>query len=753
MRGSTDSAVDLHTVTCIARPPRVAVGVPDGVTVQAWCRVLQRVTDVWGGLDSTIYFPIDAWTPGSVWDRLLQRFDPDSILFHHDPETIDAFRERYDPLQCWTYRWLFHAEKGTLPVDWAAPLHVAARAWSSQPGCDPLAGLQNGDVIGGPESLHLLLAREFGRVSEEELTQITQPGGLSHISPIRQPLELADTADSARRAVDLAAAPEKHGASPSRWNSRGLLTLQDGGVEGWRDGPILVAGSATSDICLWLTLRTLRLGPSVLWWPDDMVPDAPGDTDDAAHGYVYGLASALYGPEQALTENDDEDDYDQDPIFLTSATLTQDQLQRRMQMILRINPSLRPPEIGFDPLPRLACRRFVAVQLPPEQGHPFTAGESHAYLTPELPLWMRNAGRMPTFLTEFRVDGFSAPAHPAVHPLVAPHRPPEIPQRSGRYGPVAAQFSRIVLAGQQHHLLPLQIRFPNITDIVGRYGTWLGGNAFPSNAGRLSRDVIERFGSLDDAAQALRTGPFAGVVQEFLRSYRRTDEVRAGSYPVRDGLYMDRDGLASIVSNSDGGIDPAMLLDDWTVRGLIDWGMLLKCPRCRFEAQYEWGDIEGAGVRCQRCGRTFPVTPATACSWEPVAGLDELVRASLENDAREEIVLAAWLHAQDQNGAVTLGIEWQCPGVNAESDVVGVAHGELILGEAKSTDTIEAKQCRQYENLARRVQARRLIFATSREQWADGVLSRMETIRTKLPGTSVESYVRLLADNGPRQVL
>jgi hypothetical protein len=142
-------SVELRTTMCIARPPRVAIGMPDRVTAAQWCNLLQRVASRWGGLDSTMYFPADAWAPGSLWDGLLERFDPDSIMFYREPQNMEEFKERYDPLECWVYKWLFHVDKGALPIDWATPIHVAARAWAARLGAYPLTAIQTGAVEGG----------------------------------------------------------------------------------------------------------------------------------------------------------------------------------------------------------------------------------------------------------------------------------------------------------------------------------------------------------------------------------------------------------------------------------------------------------------------------------------------------------------------------------------------------------------------------------------------------------------------------
>jgi len=747
------ASVELRATICIARPPRVAIGVPNGVKPAGWCNLLQRVTSRWGGLDSTIYFPADGWTPGSLWDGLLQRFDPDYIMFYRNPHNIDVFKERYDPFRCWSYRWMFHADKGSLPVDWAAPLHVAARGWAASENAEPLAIIHSGNVVGGPECLRIVLANESGWLSAEELGQITAAGGRSHIAAIEEPIELPDTATAGWNVLEMVRRQDP--ASPRSWSARGLGVLQSWGNEEWREGPILVMGSDTADVCLWLTLRTLRQSPSVLWWPDEMVPNPPGDGDTCAHGYTHGLASALSGAEQVLLDGETlEEAYDQDTIYVSSTSLADGQMRDRWQMLEQRRPGFRSPRFGSDPLSCLRVYRFSAVPTLREQAYQFTAGVSHAYLTPEVPNWMQTAPRAISFLTEFSVDGLATPTHPATRPLLAPHRPPAIPHRSGRYGPVAAQCSRIVpiARGEPPRYLPLQIRFPDIEEVLIRFGAWLGGTATFSDAGRLSRDLVGRFADLAVAAASLRSGPLAAVVEEFLRTYQGNEAIRSGSFPTRDRLYIDRNGLSSLILGADQSADADEFLNGWTLSGVILWGMLLKCPRCRFQALYQWRDFGGSGPECQRCARHFQITPNTASAWEPVAALDELVRASLIKDAREAIVLAAWLVSQDSAASVILGTEWIWPRGHAETDVTATLRGHLVLGEAKSNEKVETTQCNQYEGLARRTQARRLIFATSKKQWAPGMAAKFSKITQNLTGTSVEAYVDLLADGGPQRV-
>lgn len=279
-----------------------------------------------------MYFPMEGWGPGTLWDELLERFDPDSVMFYRAPENMDIFKERYDPLECWNYKWMFHADRGDLPVRWSTPLHIAARAWAARPDRVPLAAIQSGAVEGGPESFHIVLAREFGRLGDEELNQIVTPGGRAQISPIRDTIRLTHEGAAARKVMALVRT--ERDISPRAWNLSGLVVLQSFGHEDWREGPIVVVGSTTADICLWLTLRTLRQSCTVWWWPDEMVPNRPSDDDDAGHGYTDGLVEAIYGHDQAVLAEEMEDSaYEQDPICVTSVSISEPELRARWQLI------------------------------------------------------------------------------------------------------------------------------------------------------------------------------------------------------------------------------------------------------------------------------------------------------------------------------------------------------------------------------------------------------------------------------------
>lgn len=745
--------VELHTVLAIARPPRVALGVPEGVNLGDWRNLLEKAASRWGGLDSTIYFPTAQWAPGNVWDDLLTLFDPDEIFWSREPENASMFSERYAPFRVHGYKWMFHPDGDPPPVNWSVRTSAAARAWLAQPREDPMYSIDDGAVEGGQPCLEVLLAQEFGRLPREEVDGLTAGGIAPIVMPIQKRIDLSDP-DQAPRTAFRAAYGGYTGrgaqdARPRRWSAVGLSVWEHAGSEGWREGPIVVCGSSPADVCLWLTLRALRHSANVFWWPDEMVPGESADGDDPRHGYVASLAERLSKFEDTVDiDGAGDDQYDHDAIQVTSVTVPEEQLRSRWGSILLYRRCLRPPRFGSDPMPALRTRRFQAVSQPQEVACQFTGGVSHAYIAPDLPPWITAGTRPPTFLTEFSVDGFSAPAHPVVPPLLAPHRPPPMQHRSGRYGPVAAQCSRIVLASGPRRLVPLQIRYPDVSEILGRYGEWLKGTALPSNSGRLATDLVVRLGGLKEAGRAVRFGGFVNLLDALLRKYQE-GAAPDGHFPVRDRVFIDNAALQSVVRDSAGALDPSAIMGEWTTRGLIHWGMLLKCPMCRYQEFYRWEALHDAGIVCLRCSREFDLSPATACAWAPVAGLDELVKTSVENDSREEIALAAWLLSQDGDGAVALGTEWECPGATTETDVAGVVNGHLVLAEAKSGDNVALKQLRQYENLARRTQARRVIFATSCQRWSDGTAGRTEALRERLPGASVELYVDVLGHAGP----
>jgi hypothetical protein len=71
---------------------------------------------------------------------------------------------------------------------------------------------------------------------------------------------------------------------------------------GWSDMPLVVAGNAQADICLWLTLKSLRWSPeesahgpcSVYWIPDDVLTDETFNAD-VPSAYLQRIVGGLTG--------------------------------------------------------------------------------------------------------------------------------------------------------------------------------------------------------------------------------------------------------------------------------------------------------------------------------------------------------------------------------------------------------------------------------------------------------------------------
>ncbi len=145
-----------------------------------WLTAIHRATSTWGGVASTAFFPLDAWEPGGLWDRLVQRFDPDVVWLGVDGHpSLDLMRRRYAPLTILGDRMLVHRED-SLQGDGTVPLAPVAAAPSPNT-ATPYVSYRLDD---SPDCLKIMLAGACGYLNEATLKEIreTSPTGCSAIA-------------------------------------------------------------------------------------------------------------------------------------------------------------------------------------------------------------------------------------------------------------------------------------------------------------------------------------------------------------------------------------------------------------------------------------------------------------------------------------------------------------------------------------------------------------------------------------------
>lgn len=349
------------------------------------------------------------------------------------------------------------------------------------------------------------------------------------------------------------------------------------------------------------------------------------------------------------------------------------------------------------------------------------------------------------FLAEVQIQGYSAATHPSVRPLLDGH---PSAHRPGRYGLVMDPFPPFIAgADQLSHLIgPRLLELADASTQAARIAHAIGREASLSSAGRMLTEIVARFDSLAEATLTLRDPSWLIVASELLSTRCGPDKQMLGS-PRR--AVLSSSWLADKLP-----LGPSAATC-WLERRLLVGGLVLQCPTCRYLDFRPWDTLGALEVACRRCRGTVAITPAVARPWQPSFMMDELVYQALANNGLEEMVLAQWFLNEHDASTVSLGLEWRDPrttkGRPVETDVFAVCDGEVVIGEAKSVDNFASRhQPQRLFDLAKRLGARRLVFATRCRSWSHGAITRLGELAHQYPGVQAETLVDLLEADGPR---
>lgn len=713
-------ATSYKRVTPLLRPPRIAVGVHSDLNIERWSVLIMRSCALWGGLGSTIYFPLGEWEIGSIWDNLIRHFDPDLILCAQPTFPLaETFEDLYCPIRILPDPYLY---SGIGPVVGAASASLSSVLRLPLPAKPAGATLCRNQPATLP--IELLMQRTIGALTPQDRDSIDDAGlTLSEV-----PFDLSNAtsiADTVRLAV--------HGSDHSLRDANRLgLQGISLAAELPANRPVVVCGTATADICLWLTLLACRNSNDV-WWI----------TAEAIEGYTTDAMSKRWLREIALAITHAPLRPGDSTVVVTSTSLTTPTLVGAIHGLHTSGPAI-VATTSHDIWNDRGSRVFMSVNR--HEGtyiESFTDGVAAGMTRPQWPRWLDSSPQVGLrMLTEIHVEGFLAPTHRGVLPLLD-GRFSESQQRASRYGIVADLNSILTWSADElHHVIqPVQIALPDDDVIFERLARRAGGAARPSSAGRLQRELVDRFGGIVDAASALQTGPLRTVLDEFLQPVDKKHRI-SGKLELESRWVISSSAFDKLLSGL--AKSPEALLRRWTEQRIVEWGLALDCSSCQHSAFFRWDELARLHATCKRCGRSFVITTTSLAKWWPVARLDELVYQALKQDAAEEIQLASRLAGGARYRHVSLGVEWSLSGLAVESDVAAVLDGELVFAEAKSTDEFsKPSQPKRLGELADRLHARALEFATSRNAWSAAALSLIQEVAKERPHIAIRSITGL----------
>jgi hypothetical protein len=209
---------------------------------------------------------------------------------------------------------------------------------------------------------------------------------------------------------------------------------------------------------------------------------------------------------------------------------------------------------------------------------------------------------------------------------------------------------------------------------------------------------------------------------------------------LEERRYLDLDSLISILGKED---EAANVLDRLSLLAVLYRGLILKCQHCRRADWFGFRELTDA-FTCKRCHREQIFTQQ---HWrypkQPIVyyQLDELVYQGLYHNMQVPLLALDWLRrASKQSFLFVPELQYRETDRNAnrsEVDLNCVVDGVLTIGEAKKENRIgdteknEYAVITKYLDLAKKLVARQVVFATSSEEWHANTLKNLRSVFEK----------------------
>lgn len=280
-----------------------------------------------------------------------------------------------------------------------------------------------------------------------------------------------------------------------------------------------------------------------------------------------------------------------------------------------------------------------------------------------------------------------------------------------------------------------RLRFPDAATVFRTLFESQGWECQESSAGRYRRLTMEMWGGLDALAADLADPARFAVLRAWLAKDDKKGKIpRPPGIQRQDRRYLSLEDVwcAGELESSEVA---RSLLDSYLERGIVRRGFVLKCRSCMDTSWYALDDV-GHGFSCKRCRTARLVTRS---SWisntdEPVPHYDlaEVVYQALDSDCHVPIGALAALKQESQAFAEAPELEVNFDGsTKMEIDLLVVADGRIMFGEAKKGDTLddtakaENEWLRRLRRLSEAVHADVVVFATACEDWSPRTKERI----------------------------
>jgi hypothetical protein len=264
----------------------------------------------------------------------------------------------------------------------------------------------------------------------------------------------------------------------------------------------------------------------------------------------------------------------------------------------------------------------------------------------------------------------------------------------------------------------------------------------PTQASRYHRTFVERSGGIGFAATHLSTPPCTDLLQ-LLAGHSNPDNlgwlvtnpdkrrvithveilnVMRAPVPIETSKYATVKHYRKLTA----------LISDLLHARLIEQGFELTCSICQYRSWYP-AQAVGQEFQCTRCSELQVCSEALS----PLFKLPEVIYQGFADHMEVPILGLEYFQRES-----TYAFEWVpdsniCRDSKDEGenvDLICLADGRLILGEAKCNGEIGEQQLKFYEELCDKLPLDTIVFATTKSSWKPGTQTRIDALKVRLHG-------------------
>lgn len=511
----------------------------------------------------------------------------------------------------------------------------------------------------------------------------------------------------------------------------------------WTEATLVIVGGKLEDFCLYFCLSRMRL--KVAWLLPDWLPTNLSNEDRTAlygnnslssfyralknleretqNGATYFMSSSYNQESLENVRGFFRDSYlevgnglllDSSELSITSEQT--ESLSKSIEFLLRF-PSRVFERENFE---RIISKHFIGSDM---------AG----FFEPPKPKNFTQIDKNHHWVTDFSIVRQQFPRHPLLGVKIV--REPVIFESNARVGKDSIAFvdsrTGIINDDMDAWLRKPEIYLPSAYNIFELIFQRNGYQTTFSDKGIFALTTISKFGSLSALAN------FAVTTKGRVFNRYILDEKLN---PTDGGLFLsDKRWYLNFQSFKE------LLRDDITVSTLIYYllgisvlhrGLIFKCELCKNTDWYSTSEIT-TEFQCKRCSlKQTPLRFHSLNQTEPIwyYKLDEVVYQAIRHNSIVPIIALNSLMQSSKAFDYCPELELRDLKIGEQSleiDICCIQDGKLIIGEAKTADCLastakeENRAITKYYELAEKIGASQVVFATAKEKWQARTVERI----------------------------